>query len=103
MKRFKTDEEAIEYATKEIGKYGSIICIVDGKLTFLSATSLPIEERLREPIENMVREFLKEIGIEDEYENEDISNYIGAEMCNKVEEMIEKQADIKILSAYMDF
>lgn len=104
MKEFKTEEAAIEYAEEEIGKYDYEIVLVDGKKTFLCATGLPLEEVIRYRIEEILGDFAKLMGEDDEdMEIEDGINFIGAQMEEKMCEMIEEYLDLKILCAYQDF
>ena len=98
MMRFKTEAEAIEYAQENIGKYDYEIAEVDGKQAFLSSTGLPIEEFLRNRIEPMVEEFLKEFDIKD---LDDTVAFLGAELEGMVIDKIERETGIRILSARM--
>lgn len=104
LKSFSTDEEAIDYAEKSIGKYNAEIVLVGGKKTLLSATGLPLEDRFRTPIEQAVLNFLKEMGMdEDDNDALDIMNYIGAQMQETLEDLIEKNSEFRILSAYQGY
>ena len=99
---FDTEEEAIECASSELGKHDSAIVTVEGKKTFLTSTGLPIEDRLRSPIETIVKEFLKEMTY-DESMLDDTVNLIGAEMCEALIDKLEKHADVKVVSAYLNY
>lgn len=98
---FRTTEAAMEYA-ENLGKNDYDIVEIDGKKTFICSTSLPLE-RFRSPIETIVENFLKEMGMDDENEIYDISNYIGAEMSSQLMTMIENHTPYGIESAMMNF
>ena len=99
MKTFNSIAEAEEYAAK-LSKYSSEVAMVEGKPSFLCSTGIPLEERLRDPIEIAVKEFLDELGIED---NEDICMYIGAEISSILEDKIEKEADVNIICSWLNY
>ncbi len=101
-KIFKTEDDAKMYASKNLGKNDSEVVYVEGKKTFLSSTALPIEDRLRTPVETMVNELLCELGF-DESEAEDDAALIGAQICESVIEKLEKYTDVKVVSAYLDY
>lgn len=104
MKKFKTEEAAIEYAEEEIGKYEYEIVSINGKKTFLCATTLPLEEVIRSRVENILTNFVKLMGEDDEDVNKlDGISFIGAQVDEKMCKMIEKYLDFKILCAYQDF
>lgn len=99
LNEFNTKDEALDYAKEHLGKYDREIVMVAGRKTWLSAASLPLEERLRNPIERAVSEFFSEMG----YEDDDALYFIGAELSGKLEEMIEKNTDLDILCAGLSF
>lgn len=100
IKKFSTEKQAVKYAIAKLGKYGYENCEVDGKPAMVSATTFPIEDRLRRPIEMAVDNFLTEVfGIEDD----GITLTIGAEICEALMEKIEAYAEVKIISANLDF
>ena len=99
MKTFNSIAEAEEYAVK-LCKYNSEVAMVEGKPSFLCSTGIPLEERLRDPIEIAVKEFLDELGVDD---SEDISTYIGAEMSNVLADMIKKEANVNIVCSWLDY
>lgn len=101
--KFKTTESAIEYAENNIGKYDCIIAEIEEKPAILSATSLPLEEMFRDPIEEIVRSLLTELEYGNEDDIEDIALYIGAEISGKLMDMIEEEANVIIASAYQEF
>lgn len=92
--------QALERAAK-LNKYDSEVSIVDGKRTLLTSTTLPIEERLRAPIETAVENFLKEV----EYDGDidDAVNFIGAQMCEALIEKLSDVANISIISANLPY
>lgn len=100
MKQFKSVAEAREYAATNIHKNSSEIAEVMGMPSFLCSTGIPLERRLREPIEIAVKDFLDELGIND---SEDISAYIGAEVCSRLVDMIQDQANVNVISAWLDY
>jgi hypothetical protein len=103
MQKFETVEAAKEYATSEIGKKGCDIVEINGKKTWISSTSIPLEARFREPIEMAVDHFLAEMGMEDNSDKDDIVAFIGAEISTKLIEMIEKESPYGIECAYTNF
>ena len=102
MISFRTDEAALEYAEDNIGKYDYEIVKVNDELTFLCSTSLPIEEHIRNPIENVIREFLNSLPINDNGYKDDVIAFMGAELCGKTIEMLDLES-IKILCAYQSY
>lgn len=103
IQKFESLEAAKEYAELNLGKYQWEIVDINGKKTWLSATSIPLEERFRDPIEQVVENFLKEMGMENENDRLDIAMFIGAEMCNQLLDMIEKHSPYGIESAFQEF
>lgn len=99
MKTFNSIAEAEEYAAK-LSKYSSEVAMVEGKPSFLCSTGIPFEERLRDPIEIAVKEFLDELGIDD---SEDISTYIGAEMASVLADIIKKEANVNIVCSWLNY
>ena len=94
-------KEALEYAAENIGKNESRVVTVDGHPTLLSSTSLPIERRFREPIEDAVREFFKEVGLlkDGDTDIEDTVMFIGAEMSSQLIDFMEKESSVRVLSS----
>ena len=104
IKKFKTEEAALKYAVENIGKYDYEIVLVNGKKTFLCATSLPIEAQIRERIEGILTDFVELLGEDpDDIDITDGVNFIGVQMEEKMHEMIEEYLNLKILSACLDF
>ena len=99
MISFRTDKAALEYAEDNLGKYEYEIVKVDDKLTYLCSTTLPIEEALRDPIEEAIREFLDNLPINDNGYKDDVIAFMGAELCGKAMDMLDKES-IKILCAH---
>lgn len=99
MKKFNTEKEATTYAEETLHKRDSEVVEVAGKKTWLSATSIPLEERFREPIEIAVQNFFDEIGLTDD----DAVAYIGAQVSGILMEKIEKNSPLKILCAYQNY
>lgn len=100
MKTFSSISEAREYAATNIHKNSGEIATVMGMPSFLCSTGIPLERRLREPIEIAVKDFLDELGIND---SEDISMEIGAEVCSRLVDMIQDRANVNIISAWLDY
>lgn len=100
MNEFKSIMDAQEYATRGISKYNSEIAMVEGKPSFLCCTGIPLEERLRAPIENAVLDFLNELGVDD---SEDLAVDIGAEVCSTLIDVIEKRANVNIICPWLDY
>lgn len=104
IKEFETEEAALKYAVENISKYDYEIVLVNGKKTFLCATLLPIEAQIRDRIESILYDFVKLLGEDpDDLYIDDGINYIGAQMDEKISEMIEERLDVKILSANLTF
>lgn len=100
MGEFKSIMEAQQYAARGISKYNSEIAMVEGKPSFLCCTGIPLEERLRNPIEAAVEKFLDELGVSD---SEDLAVDIGAEVCSTLIDVIEKRADVNIICPWLDY
>ena len=98
MKKFNTEKEATTYAEETLYKRDSEVVEVAGKKTWLSATSIPLEERFREPIETAVQNFFDEMGLDD-----DAVAYIGAQVSGILIEKIEENSPLKILCAYQNY
>ncbi len=99
MKKFNTEKEATTYAEETLHKRDSEVVEVAGKKTWLSATSIPLEERFREPIEIAVQNFFDEMGLVDD----DAVAYIGAQVSGILMEKIEENSPLKILCAYQNY
>ena len=99
MISFRTDKAALEYAEDNLGKYEYEIVKVNGELTYLCATTLPIEEALRDPIETAIEKFLDNMQIKDSIYKMDVIAFMGAELCGKAMDMLDKES-IKILCAH---
>ena len=99
MKKFHTEKEATTYAEEALHKHDSEVVEIAGKKTWLSATSIPLEERFREPIEIAVQDFFDEMGFDDD----DAVAYIGAQVSGVLMEKIEENSPLKILCAYQDY
>ena len=102
IKSFNSYPEAVNYSSK-LGKYESELVRVNNKNVYLSSTSIPIEERFRNPVEEMVSNFLTELGIIDQREIDDISMFIGAKICNEITDEITKMTDVQFLSLNLDY
>ncbi len=100
MNTFSSISETREYAATNIHKNSSEIATVMGMPSFLCSTGIPLERRLREPIEIAVEEFLNELGVDD---SEDLAVDIGAEVCSTLIDVIEKRADVNIICAWLDY
>lgn len=100
MRNFSNRNAALEYAEDNVGKYDYIICRIANKPSFVCSTSVPIEEKLRDPIEIAVAEFLKLFDVKNP---EDIIAEIGANTCEFLRKQIEDIAKINIDSAYMSY
>lgn len=99
MLEFKTADEAKEFALENGHKYGSDVVLIDGKKTWVSTTSLPLEERFRTPIENALRDFFKEMG----YDDDDSLRFIGAEVSAVLIDKIKEVTPLGIECAYANF
>lgn len=100
MKQFKSVSEAQKYAANSINKYSREIATVKGKPSFLCSTGIPLEDRLRDPIEAAVEKFLDELGVSD---SEDLAVDIGAEVCSTLIDVIEKRANVNIICSWLDY
>ena len=100
MKEFKTKKEALEYA-KGLGKCDSMFVKIGENITYLTNTSIPIEKRFRNPVEDAIRLFLKEA---DKYsvkikDTEDATSSIGAEVSELIQKKVTERTGIDILCA----
>lgn len=96
---FENVEKALEYSHR-LGKNQVKIATVEGKPAFICSTLLPLERRLRQPIEDVIKDFLREVGITDEDEIEDTAMYIGADISTELMKKIEYSGGIKIVCPY---
>ncbi len=108
MKNFKNRKEATEYM-KTIHKDMGEVVTINGRIAFVSSTSIPIENRFRYPIEAIVNDFFKEVGFgkeevdKDEINKDDIINLIGAEVSEYLIKKITRYSGVIIASANLDF
>lgn len=100
MKEFPSFKTAYEYATT-LGKNDSEIAKINGKLSFITSTNMPVEERLRNPIEECVKDFLAEVGYSGT--KEDVANIIGAEICEEIIRKLAKRANVIVYSAQLPY
>ena len=100
MEKFNSISEAREYAATNIHKNSGEIAEVMGMPSFLCSTSIPLERRLREPIEIAVKDFLDELGVND---SEDISMEIGAEIGDILIDMIHDRANVNVICAWLNY
>lgn len=100
MKEFSSFKSAYEYATT-LGKNDSEISRINGKLSFIAATTIPVEERLRIPIEECVESFLSEVGYSGDKES--VANIIGAEICEEIIRKLAKRANVIVYSAHLPY
>ena len=98
MKEFKNENEALEYIKRNLLKKEYDVALVDGKKTFLCATSIPLEEFLRNDIEAMVTDFLAVMKINTS-KAEEIAIDIGADVSSFIEDRLIGMADINIICA----
>ena len=99
MLEFNNADEAKEFALENGHKYGSDVVMIDGKKTWISTTSLPLEERFRTPIEEAVRSFFEEMG----YNDDDALCFIGAEVSTALINKIREVTPLGIECAYANF
>lgn len=102
MKEFKSKNEALEYVKGNLLKKEFEVALVDGKKTFLCATSIPLEEFLRDDIEAMVTDFLKVMKINTS-KAEEIAIDIGADVSSFIEDRLIGMADIDVICAYENY
>lgn len=100
--KFSTIEGAKTYACENIGKYEAVDAYVGGKPSYICSTSLPLEERLRNPIEKAVEDFLVDLGMKRDV-CQQIAVDIGAEVTGDLIDKIEKHANVNIVCAYLDY
>ncbi len=100
IREFVNGNAALEYASS-LHRDDAVIAIVNGHKTLLTSTSLPIERRFREPIEDAVRGFLAEMAYDGDID--DITNLIGAEVSAMLWSKIEANTPLRILSANNNF
>ena len=91
MLNFENADKAKEFALENGHKYG--------RKTWISTTSLPLEERFRTPIEDAVRSFFEEMG----YEDDDALCFIGAEVSTALINKIREVTPLGIECAYANF
>ena len=104
-KKFSSETAALDYAKNLKKNECEIIEVTeDGESSpaFLSSTSIPLENRLRNPIEEATREFLVELGFNKD-NAEDLATEIGAELSSDLIKKIEERAHAKILCRYDDY
>ncbi len=76
---FKTEDEAWKYAEEKVGKYDAEIGMIGDKRVLLASTGLPIEDRLRNRFEEVIKDFFEEMGVNsDSNEVSDCIAYCGA-------------------------
>ena len=104
---FSTDKEAIEYAEENLGKKEYQYVKVNGKITLLTATSYPLEEKFAEPlydvVNNVVSNLLHEAGVDADNLIDDITVDVQSEVRDALIKSAEKFTDIQILSAYLSY
>lgn len=101
MKQFRTETGALEYA-ENLKKTEKEVAMVGGIKYLLSSTTIPEEEMIREPLEIMLKEFLKYMEY-DEDEIDDTVAYLGAQLTEMVKEKITEETGIEFLSAHQSF
>lgn len=104
-KKFSSRKAALDYARNLKKNECEIVEVTeDGESfpAFLSSTSIPLENRLRNPIEEATREFLIELGF-NEGNAEELAMEIGAELSSDLVKKIEERAHAKILCRYDDY
>ena len=106
---FENYTDAYEY-TKNIDKRNYEIGCYQGKVLFLCSTSIPIENRLRLPIESMVNDFVKDMikeGAEITIDNDStIGEFIidlSADVSDYILKEIEKQTNIRFVCSYDNY
>ncbi len=100
MKNFESKEAAME-AAKELGKKEYMIATVGDKKVFLSNTAIPVDERLREPVEVMITDFLKEVGFESVNAEENAIDI--APILQEVLETELSKIGVEIISPYQNY
>lgn len=99
VKHFKTKEEALSYAAENLGKHDVLMCVVAGQTTFLTATSLPLEEELRTNLEAVMTKFMvKQLNVNKE-DAEQLAIELGAEHTGPILDNIAQLTGKQILSA----
>ena len=108
MREFTTENNAIEYAKDNIGKYDDEIVLIDGKYTMLCSTGLPIREHIRDHIETTIEKLLDHIdwdgridGREDDFIDDAIC-YCGARATETIIEVL-KEYGVNIISAGLEY
>lgn len=99
---FKNREEALRHIHANLLKKEYEVAYVNGKKSFLCATSIPLEEFLRNDIEVMVTDFLEVMGI-NKSKAEEIAIDIGADASSFIEDRLIANADIDVICAYEDY
>lgn len=104
-KKFSSRKAALDYAENLKKNECEIVEVTEDDESFpafLSSTSIPLETRLRNPIEEATREFLIELGFNED-NAEDLATEIGAELSSDLVKKIEERAHVKILCRYDNF
>lgn len=100
MKVFKTEEGALEYAAN-LHREEREIVLVNGKRTVLSSTCLPMEAHIRTPLEEIIRKELEALSFDGDID--DTTMYIGAELTSTIASEIAAAANVRYLSANLNY
>lgn len=102
MREFANKNDALRYVKKNLSKKQYEVALVNGKKAFLCATSIPLEEFLRNQIETMITEFLDVMEI-DTSEASDIAIDVGADVSSIIEDKLINIANIDVVCAYENY
>lgn len=95
---FSNTHDAMTYA-KTLSEKDYAVVNINGQKTFLINNSLSTEKYLRDKIENLIKEFCHDVGLEKTDELARIICFLGANLEDYIVDMLEEQLNIKILSS----
>lgn len=90
---FDSEAEALKYASDNIGKYDYEVVNIAGNTTILANSSTPQEFLINEPVQDVVEEIFKRLGIEDW----DTIKTIGKEVSEQMQLSLYEHGGVKFL------
>ena len=97
MKKFKTEDEALDYALDDMCNSDYEIVTVDGETTILFGSYEPFESMIRIPIEESVESLLE--NIDNNPNLDDAVNFCGAMATETILNILQTDYKINILWA----
>lgn len=102
LKKFSSKKKALEYAEEEIGKYDYEVVNIRGTKTILCSTGLPINELIRDRVEELFSDLVELVGNNPETHDDGIL-FLGAQTTDFIMKNLKKNLDIDVLSAFQDY